>query len=403
MIKINTNKKEINEVLLKGVERIFPNKEALENVLMSGRKIRVYCGYDPTSPSLHIGHAITLRKLAQFQKLGHEVIFLIGDFTARIGDPTDKTSARKRLTKQEVQKNLKDYKKQAEKILKFSGKNPVKIMFNSKWNDKLNFPELIELSSYFTVHQMLTRDMFQERIKEKKQIYLHEFLYPLIQAYDSVVMNIDVEVGGKDQTFNILCGRDLMKKLKNKEKFALTLKLLTDSSGKKMSKTEGNAVSLSDNSKEMFGKIMSWPDASMLSGFEMCTDLTIGEINKIEKDIKDKKINPKDAKIILAKEIVGVHWSKKDAKDAEKEFNLIFKEKKDPTIIPEIKINQDSLDILDLLVKTKLVLSKSEAKRMILQGGVKINSVLQKDWKKVVEIKKGTVVQVGKRNFVKIS
>src|SRR4030043_655259 len=286
MSKIITASNKIKEVLEKGVEKIYPSKEALEKTLKSGKRIRLYCGFDPTSPKLHIGNAIQLRKLAQFQNLGHEVIFLIGDFTGMIGDPTDKSAARKKITRKEILKNAKNYKNLASKILRFSGKNPAKIMYNSEWNDKLTFIELIELASNFTVQQIIIRDMFQERIKKDKPIYLHEFFYPLAQAYDSVAMDVDLEIGGNDQTFNMLCGRQLMKALKNKEKFVLTTKLLNDPSGKKMGKTEGNIINLDEKPNEMYGKIMSWPDSLIFPGFELCTDLSIEEVNQIKKKKK---------------------------------------------------------------------------------------------------------------------
>ncbi len=394
---INNNFQKIKEVLTKGVEKIYPTPQALEKVLLSGKRIRLYCGYDPTATSLHIGHAITLRKLAQFQNLGHEVIMLIGDFTAMIGDPSDKSATRKKLSRKEVLFNFKNYKKQANQILNFSGKNPAKLLFNSQWHNKLKFNNLIELASNFTVQQMIIRDMFQERIKNNKPIYLHEFLYPLAQAYDCVAMDVDLEIGGNDQTFNMLCGRDLMKTLKNKEKFVLSMKLLTDPTGKKMGKTEGNMVQLDTKPEDMYGKIMAWPDEIIKISFEVCTDLDMEEIKKI---IKEK--SPRDQKAILAKEIVKIHYDKKSALKAEKEFNKIFKKKELPLKIPEIKILQESLNILDLLVKTKLAISKSEAKRLILQKGVKINEKIESDWKKNIGIKRGTILQVGKRKFIKI-
>jgi tyrosyl-tRNA synthetase len=357
MNKIITDSNEIKEVLEKGVEKIYPSKEALEKVLKSGKRIRLYCGFDPTSPTLHIGNAIQIRKLAQFQKLGHEMIFLLGDFTGMIGDPTDKIAARRMLTRQQVKNNLKNYKKQASKILKFSGKNPAKIMFNSKWSDKLNFIKLIELASNFTVQQMITRDMFQERIKKHKPIYLHEFLYPLAQAYDSVAMNVDLEIGGNDQTFNMLCGRDLVKAVKNKEKFVLTTKLLNDSSGKKMGKTEGNIINLDEKPEEMFGKIMAWPDSLIIPGFELCTDLSLEEIDKIKK----QKNNPRDDKVRLAREIVSIHHSKLLAEKAEKEFNRLFREGKKPTNIPEVEFNEGIGLTSAVLVETGLAPSRSAA------------------------------------------
>ncbi|MFH1551844.1 MAG: tyrosine--tRNA ligase, partial [bacterium] len=259
----------IKKAMTRGVDNIYPNAQALEKKLKSGEKIRLYCGYDPTASTLHIGHAITLRKMAHFQDLGHQVIMLIGDFTGMIGDPTDKKETRQKLTRKQVLENAKNYQKLASKILKFTGENPAKIMYNSEWNDKLTFKDLIELSSNFTVQQMLVRDMFQERIKKEKPIYLHEFLYPLAQSYDSVAMDVDLEIGGTDQTFNMLCGRDLMKTIKNKEKLVLTIKLLVDSSGKKMGKTEGNMVALDEKPEQMYGQIMAWSDELIVPGLEL--------------------------------------------------------------------------------------------------------------------------------------
>lgn len=406
MSKVITDKKLIDEVLRKGVEKIYPSIGALEKILKFNKRIRLYCGYDPTAPSLHIGHAITLRKLAQFQKLGHEAIMLIGDFTATIGDPTDKAAIRKRLTKAQIQKNLKNYKKQASKILKFSGKNPAKVMFNSKWNNKLTPSELIDLASNFTVHQMLARDMFKQRIKSNKTIVLPEFMYPLFQAYDSVAMDVDLEVGGNDQTFNMLRGRDLMKNLRNKEKFVLTTKLLIGPRGEKMGKTEGNVINLNESSKEMFGKIMAWPDSLIFPGFELCTDLSATKISEIKK----QKNNPRDDKTKLAREIVSIHHSKTVASDAEKEFNRVFREKQVPSRVTSYRLPASrqggrvtSINILELLAETKLAPSKAEAKRLIEQGGVKVDKKVVKDWKKEIFLKSGMIVQVGKRRFIKMA
>ncbi len=393
----------IKEVLIKGVGNIYPNRELLERKLISGQKIRLYCGYDPSTPSLHLGHMATLLKLSQFQELGHEVIMLIGDFTGMIGDPTDKLNVRKKLTRKEVLSNAKNYKKLASNILNFTGANPVKVFYNSRWNDKLSFLNLIEMASNFTVQQIIIRDMFQERIKRKKPIYLHEFLYPLAQAYDSVAMDVNLEIGGEDQTFNMLCGRDLLRTLKNKEKFVLTLKLLTDPIGKKMGKTEGNIIPMDAKPEEMFGKIMSWPDSIVGIGFELLTKLSMEDIKEIFKMIEKKKINLRDAKARLAKEIVAICHNKKLAIRAGNEFDLIFREKKLPTKIPEIKIDKKNIGILELLVKVKLASSKSDAKRLVLQKGVKIGGEIQTDWKKNIEIKREMVIQVGKRKFAKIA
>lgn len=400
---VKTEKSLIEEVLTRGVEKIYPNKEALEKKLKSGERIKLYCGYDGSGQSLHIGHAITLRKLAQFQELGHEVIMLIGDFTGMIGDPTDKMAARTKLTRKEVLANAANYKKMASKILKFSGGNPARILYNSEWNDKLTFVDLIELASNFTVQQMSIRDMFQKRIEQGKPIYLHEFLYPLAQAYDSVALDVDLEVGGNDQTFNMLCGRDLIRALKNKEKFVLTTKLLTDPTGKKMGKSEGNIVALDDTSKNMFGKIMSWSDELIALGLELCTDIPLEEIKKLDKQMKENKINPRDVKAKLAREIISIHYDEKESLRAEREFEKIFKEKKLPSEMPEIRISESKLNILDLLMKTELIPSKNEAKRLIEQGGIKINEELINDWKKEINIKNSIVIQIGKKKFIKIN
>jgi len=392
-MKINTDPKKIKEVLTRGVENIYPNRKALEKVLKSGKKLRVYNGIDPTG-RLHLGHFVVLRKLRQFQELGHETIVLIGDFTATIGDPTAKYAARKTLTRRQVLAYAKTYKKQIRKILDFSKPN-VRFLHNEEWTNKLKPADMLALASKFTVARLLERDMFQKRIKASRDIHVHEFLYPIFQAYDSVTMDIDLEIGGNDQTFNMLAGRTLMKKMKNKEKFVLATKLLVDPAGKKMGKTEGNIVGLDEKPDKMYGEIMSWPDEIINIAFELCTDTPMVEVKKIT--------NPRDAKARLAKEIVAVCHNKKAAELAEKEFNKIFREKKLPSKIPSIRIKEKYLNILSLLVKTKLASSRAEAKRLVLQKGVRVDSRIEGDWQKVIEVKSGKVLQVGKRKFVKIS
>lgn len=385
------------------MEKTHPDKKDWQKVLLSDKKLRVYCGYDPSSPKLHLGHLASFLKLSQFQKLGHEVIMLIGDFTGMIGDPTGKESTRKKLTRKEVLANAKNYKKIASKVLDFEGKNPCRLVYNSQWNDKLSFADLIELASNFTVQQMIARDMFQERLKKKKPIYLHEFLYPLAQAYDNLALDVDAEIGGKDQTFNMFCGRDLMMVLKKKEKFIIALKLLEDpGTGKKMGKTEGNLVALDLDPKDMYGKIMSWPDSFIQMGFELCTKVPLEEIETISKQIKQNRINPKDAKERLAFEIVAVCHNKTAALEAKKEFDLVFKSKKIPAEMPEIAINKKEINIIDLLLKTGLALSRSEAKRVVVQKGIRINKKTEDDWKKNISIKKGDIIQAGKRRFVRV-
>lgn len=393
----------IEEFLTRGVENVYPSKGFLEKLLKSGKKLKVYLGIDPTGPSLHIGHIVNLKNLAKFQKLGHQAIILIGDFTARIGDPTDKMAARKPLTHRQVLENAKKYKEQASKILDFSGENPAKIVFNSKWLDVLTLKHLSELGHYFTVPRLLERDMFQERLRRGGTITVTEFLYPLMQAYDSVFMNVDGEVGGNDQTFNMLCGRDLMLGMLGKEKFVVSGKLLVDPSGKKMGKTEGNMIALTDTPKDMYGKVMAQSDELILPYYELVTDALTSEIKAIENDLKDGK-NPRDIKAKLAFEIVKMFYDEGTAEEAAVEFDKIFRDKEKPSEIPTFKIQHSTAKILilELLTKARLVSSKSEAKRMVEQGGVKIDGKKIDDFKKEIEVREGTVVQVGKRKFIRV-
>src|SRR3989339_811561 len=383
MKKIITDKQKIDELLEKGVEKIYPSKDEFRKRLLKGERIRLYCGYDPTASSLHIGNAITINKLAQFQALGHEVIFLVGSFTATIGDPTDKASARKKMTREEVDENSKLYKEQASAYLDFGGDNPAQVMNNSTWNDKLSFKDLIELSAHFTVQQMIQRDMFQKRLQEEKPIYLHEFLYPLAQAYDSVSMDVDLEIGGNDQMFNMMCGRDLMKSLGMRDKFVMTLKILADEQGKKMGKSEGNAVFLSNTPEEMYGIIMSWSDGFIAPAFELATKKTMAEVKEIKKKLGEG-VNPRDMKMKLAFEIVSIVHGEKRAREAEEYFVRIVQKKE----IPE---------------ETELTSSKGEARRMIQQNAVRVNGKVVADAEMEIEItKEGVLLQKGKRGFVRV-
>ena len=397
MAKVITDEQQIEEILRRGVEHIYPEPGALKKILMSGKRIRIYCGFDPTGPDLHIGHGNQLRKMAQFQNIGHEVIFLIGDFTAMIGDP-DKLAVRKQLTKKEVLTNFKGWKKQAEAVLNFSGKNPVQIKYNSTWLSKLNLGDALHLASKVTVQRMLERDMFEKRLQEGKPIYLHEFLYPLMQGYDSIVMDVDLEIGGNDQTFNMLVGRDLMKSLKNKEKFVLTIKLLVDPTGKKMGKTEGNMVMLTDDADNMFGKIMSVPDEMIIEMFELCTDVSFAEIKKMKEQMQTGA-NPRNFKLLLAFEIVKIYKGEKEAKAAQENFIKIFTNKETPEEVKSYKVKSKKL--LDILVETNLASSNSEARRVIEQGGVKIDNEVIKDVN--FNFTSGEhLIQKGKRFFVKV-
>ena len=404
MKKVITDKKQINKILTRGVENIYPDKKELEKVLLSGKRIRLYCGFDPSAPSLHIGNAIAINKLSQFQDLGHEVIFLIGDFTGMIGDPTDKSVARKKMTRKEVLENAKSYKKQASAYLAFGGPNKAEVKYNSKWSDKMTFRDLIEVSSNFTVQQMIQRDMFQERLKNEKPIYLHEFLYPLAQGYDAVAMDVDLEVGGNDQMFNMMCGRDLQKAINNKEKYVLTLKLLADDQGQKMGKSEGNAVFLDQEPADMYGKIMSWTDGVIGVAFELCTKVPMDKVKEIQEQLKNNQVNPRDLKMKLAREIVKQVHGEREAEKAEKDFVSKFQKKEllDVNEMPELKVS-GSVTTIYILLSSGLVNSKSEARRVTEQGGVKIDGQIIDDANKEIKIKKeGSILQKGKRHWVKI-
>ena len=398
MDKVITDEKLIEELLTRGVENIYPSREELKKVLMSGKRIKLYCGYDPTAKALHIGNAISINKLGQFQKLGHEVIFLIGDFTGMIGDPTDKSAARKKLTREEALENSQNYQKQAAGYLKFEGENAAKVLYNSEWSDKLTFKDLIELSSNFTAQQMLQRDMFKKRLAEEKPIYLHEFLYPLAQGYDSVAMDVDLEVGGNDQTFNMLAGRDLIKSVKGKEKFVITVKLLADETGKKMGKTEGNVVNLDETPENMFGQVMAWSDGLINPGFELCTNVPMEEIKKL-----DAKINPRDAKLRLALEITKINYGEEAAQKAKDYFIKTFSQKETPADIEEFKIDKPEMKLSEVLVESGNAKSLSDARRKIEQGGVELDGKKVKDWKIVLNSQNNdAVLKVGKFGFVKI-
>lgn len=396
-MQINTDQQKINEILTRGVENVYPNPEFLEKRLKSGEQLSLYLGIDPTGPNLHLGHAIPLLKLKQFQDLGHKIIMLIGDFTGMIGDPTDKSATRVRLTKNQVKENYTKYKKQAEKILDFHGPNKVEVKYNSKWLGRLSFEDVVELSANFTVQRMLERDMFERRIKAGKPVYLHEFLYPLMQGYDTVAMDVDGEVGGNDQTFNMLAGRDLMKALKNKEKFVITAKLLADPTGKKMGKTEGNMITLADTADDMFGKVMSWPDEMIISGFELLTKVDMAEIKQYDEKLKQGQ-NPRDFKIMLAKEVVKTFIDEQQANEAEQNFINVFQKKERPDEIEEYEVT--NTNIVEVLVETKLASSKSEARRLIQQKAVKVDDKVVEDL--TFEVPKGVVLQKGKRFFAKI-
>jgi len=389
----------VKELLERGVEKLYPSREFVEKRLEEGKPLTVYLGIDPTGPTLHIGHMIAVRKLAQFQQLGHKVILLLGDFTATIGDP-DKLSVRVPLTEAQVHENAKLYKQQLSHLLDFEGNNPAVIKYNSEWLSKLSFADTLNLLSKVTYAQIIQRDMFKKRIAEERDLYFHEFLYPIMQGYDSVAMDVDGEIGGSDQTFNMLVGRDLMKKMKGKEKFVLTTKLLADKDGVKMGKTTGNMVSLDQSPEEMFGAVMSWTDGMIVPGFELCTDMPVEEIQEIAKNI-ESGANPMEYKFALAAEIVKQYHGEDGARAGCEHFERVVRNKEMPEEMQEVKATKGT-PLAELLKNIGLVKSKAEFTRLVKEGAVELmgKGIIESPQ---IDLEASVTVRIGKRRFVKIS
>ena len=389
---INTDSQRIDTIVTRGVERIFPNEDFLRSRLGSGEQLTIYLGIDPTGPTLHIGHIIPLIKLAQLQELGHKIILLIGDFTARIGDP-DKGDVRKQLTHEEVLENAKLYKEQASLFLSFQGENPAEFKYNGEWLDQMNFADVIKLASQMTVQRMLDRDMFRRRMDQGSPIYIHEFMYPLMQGYDSVAMDVDGEVGGNDQTFNMLVGRDLLKNQEPpKEKFVIPMKLLVDNSGEKMGKTTGNMLSFLDSSAEMFKKIMTWSDDMLTLAFEILTDVDLDEVQKR----MNSEENPRDIKFDLGLNIVSKFHSQQDAQKAKDAWINDVQQDAIPENIPEVAFTEDFLTTLVFATKE----SKSQIKRLLREGAIKING--EKVDTDGYKLKKADKIQIGKKRWYSV-
>ena len=378
---------QIDEVLTRGVAQVLPTKNGLAD-LMARKKITLYQGFDPSMPSLHLGNFVGLMKLRAFQKLGHKVIFLVGDFTGMIGDPTDKLAARKKLTREQVLENAKSWKEQAAKVLDFTGPNAAKIFFNSAWSDKLTAQDVIEIASNLTYQQIIERDMYQERIKNNTPIYFHELLYPIFQGYDSVAMDVDLEIGGSDQVFNMLVGRTLMKSMKNKEKYVLSTKLLVDKEGKKVGKTTGNALFLDSTPANFYAGIMSFPDEVIALSFELLTETDLTGIeNKI-------KTNPMAEKKKLAYDVVKLLWGDKAAEKAQNHFQQTFQERQ-----PDFDIKVSAGDsLIETIMPFTSLSSISDAKRLLKQNAVEINSHIASDPN--YKVAPGDKIKVGSKTFL---
>ncbi len=376
-------------LIRRGTNEII-SEEELAKKLASGKKLRIKLGVDPTAPDLHLGHSVIINKLKVFQDLGHQIVFLIGDFTARIGDPSGRSATRPMMTEEQIMKNIKTYQDQVFKIL---DREKTEVVFNSKWLNALGIEGLLKLASKHTVAQMLVRDDFEKRFKADIPISIVEFMYPLLQAYDSVALQADVELGGNDQKFNLLLGRDMQRDAGQEPQVVITMPLLVGTDGvKKMSKSYNNYIALNDKPQDMFGKLMSISDELMMFYYELLTQENLDEI---------KQMHPKEAKMKLGSIIVERYWGKEAAENAKAEFNKIFANKDLPTEIEEFKCDKDKIKLSELLFVSKMVASKNEARRLIEQGGAKVdNEKVTADTE--IEVKNGMILQAGKRKFKKI-
>jgi len=400
MNKVIVDKELIEKFLTRGVENIYPSKDELRQKLMSGERLTIYQGFDPTGSYLHVGHAMGIRALRILQQLGHKIIFLVGDYTAKIGDP-DKDTGRKILTDAEIKKNMKSWKEQAAQIIEFTGDNPVEFKHNYTWLSKLNLEKLIDLMSSITVQQMIERDLFQKRLKNNDPIGLHEFIYPLMQGYDSVSMKVDLEMGGNDQTFNMLMGRTLVKKYLNKEKFVRTNEMMDAPDGITMSKTKGNGINLADTPEDMYGKAMSYRDELITKGLRLLTDVPLEEIWEIDKKM-DKGENPMKFKKLMAYEIVKVIKGEKAAKKAEEYFEKTVQKKDTSENIAEKTTTKGTLTLLEFLRTNLKEETGANIKRLIEQGGVEVEGKKIIDPLEQIDFKKGMLVKFGKRKYLEI-
>lgn len=396
-MKINTDQQKIEEIITRGVDEVI-EKESLKKKLESGKQLRIKLGIDPTGSQLHIGHAVPLRKLKQFQDLGHQVILLIGDYTATIGDPSGRNETRPILSMEQIKENEKTYIDQAAKVLDMS---KVEIRHNGEWYGQNNFTGLLmELTSKITVARILERDDFQKRIKEGSDIQMQEIMYPLLQGYDSVALEADVELGGTDQKFNLLMGRKIQKRYNQKEQDVITVPLLVGTDGvKKMSKTYDNFIALEDKANEMYGKTMSVADELIIKYFELVTNVSMEEIKKLAKELENGA-NPRDLKMRLAFEIVKMYHNEAEAKSAQENFINTFAKKQVPEEMPEVK--PSVYDLITILTESKICKSKSEVRQMIDQGGVKVNEKKVPNGEYNFVIKSGDIVQKGSRFFVRV-
>ena len=392
------------DLIRRGAVEIIPEEELVQKLEKSDKEnkpLNIKLGCDPSRPDLHIGHSVVLRKLAQFQSLGHQAILIVGDFTGMIGDPSGRSATRPALSLKETRINGESYFNQATKIL-VRGKT--RMVYNSEWLSEMNFEEVIKLASKYTVARMIERDDFTKRFKAGEPISVHEFLYPLAQAMDSVAIKSDVELGGTDQKFNLLVGRDIQREYGMEPQCILTMPLIAGTDGiEKMSKSYDNYIGISESPNEIYGKTLSIPDNLIYTYFELATSISSDELSKIKKQLSDSNVNPRDIKRKLARTLVSTYYNESEAQFAEEEFDRIFIKKEIPDEINEFKLTEKKIGILDLITKVNFAPSRGEAKRLVTQGGVTIDGEKINDVNSEIVVKDGLILKVGKRKFVKLS
>ena len=389
-------------IIMKGVDDLIDEKELREKLIKSekeGKPMIVKLGLDPSAPDIHLGHTVVLRKMKQLQDLGHQIVIIIGDFTGKIGDPTGKSKARKALATEQVLANAKTYEEQIFKVL---DKEKTIVRFNSEWLAKLNFEDVIKLAATITVARMLEREDFKKRYEGQMPISVHEFFYPLMQAYDSIALEADIELGGTDQRFNLLMGRSLQREFGMESQIVIMMPLIEGLDGKeKMSKSLGNYIGIDEEAGIMYQKSMEIPDELIIKYYNLVTDVHPDEVNKIESQLKEGSVNPRDIKMNLAREIVTLYHGEESAKEAEERFKSVFQKGQIPEDIQTIQVKEDGFDLIEVLVSNEIVKSKSEVRRLASQGGVKVNGEKVEDLSTIVK-ESELVVQIGKKKFVKI-
>lgn len=396
---VDTDPEKIEKLLTRNVEEIFV-KESLRKKLLSGQKLNIKLGFDPTGDKIHIGRAIVLRKLREFQDLGHQVIFLVGDFTARIGDPSDKLSKRPMLSQSQILENLKDYKNQVGKIIDLS---KAKFVFNSEWLSKLKFDEIADLAESFTVSQMISRRNFSDRLEKGDEISLREFLYPLMQGYDSFILKADVELGGFDQLFNLKAGRIIQKHYDMAEQDIIATIMLEGTDGRKMSTSWGNVINIVDSPNEMYGKTMSIRDDLIEKYFQSCTNYTAEQISEIKSGLENGSLHPKKAKMILAKELVTIYHGESEAQKAEDNFDKTFSQGDGvPDDVLSVNVAQGVL-LADVLLANKLIESKSEWRRLVVSSAIENVSTKEKIEDANFTLQEDATIKIGKKRFIQIS